>query len=259
MKVLLLAAGTGTRLRPFTDHWPKCLMPIQGRPLLEYWLESLRGLDVGQVWVNLHYMSETVKEFLNQLQFADWVSSVEEPELLGTAGTLRKLSEELKGETVMLIHADNWCQCDFMAFLSSHRNRQESTLITMMTFRTDTPRSCGIVEIDDQGIVRGFYEKTENPPGNLANAAVYIFEPEIMEWLKQQPDSVTDFSTQVLPYFMGEIGTWENTNIHRDIGTLESLKAAQGDHVSELPFHSYTWQKQFDKHPIHQMLSSVKI
>tara|TARA_B100002003_G_C14123181_1_gene540252 strand:- start:38 stop:817 length:780 start_codon:yes stop_codon:yes gene_type:complete len=259
MKVLLLAAGTGMRLRPFTDHWPKCLMPIQGRPLLEYWLESLRGLDIEQVWVNLHYMRETVMEFLNQPQFVDWVSCTEEPELLGTAGTLRQLSEELQGETVMLVHADNWCQCDFRAFLNSHRNRLESTLITMMTFRTETPGNCGIVEIDDQGIVQGFHEKTENPPGNLANAAVYIFEPEIMEWLKQQPDSITDFSTHVLPRFMGKIGTWENTNIHRDIGTLESLKAAQDDPVSELPFHSFSWQKQFDKHPIHQMLNSVKI
>ena len=258
MKVLLLAAGIGMRLRPFTDHWPKCLMPIQGRPLLEYWIEALRALEVERVWVNLHYMSEVVMDFLDQPQFVDWVSSVEESELLGTAGTLRQLSEELKGGSVMLIHADNWCQCDFRAFLSSHLNRQESTLITMMTFRTETPGSCGIVEIDGQGIVRGFHEKAENPPGNLANAAVYIFEPEIMEWLKQQPDSVTDFSTQVLPYFVGKIGTWENTNIHRDIGTLESLKAAQNDLVSGLSFHSFSWQKQFHKHPIHQMLRSVK-
>lgn len=258
MNALLLAAGIGTRLRPLTDHWPKCLMPIQGRPLLEYWLESLSGLDIEHVWVNLHYMSETVREFLNLPQFVDWVSCIEEPELLGTAGTLRQLSEELQGETVMLIHADNWCQCDFRAFLNSHRNRSESTLITMMTFRTETPGSCGIVEIDDQGIVHGFHEKAENPPGNLANAAVYIFEPEIMEWLKQQPESVTDFSTQVLPSFVGKIGTWENTNIHRDIGTLESLKAAQDDPVPDLPFHSFSWQKNFEKHPIHQMLSSVK-
>lgn len=258
MKALLLAAGIGMRLRPFTDHWPKCLMPIQGRPLLEYWLEILRMLEVERVWVNLHYMSELVMDFLDQRQFVDWVSCIEEPELLGTAGTLRQLSEELQGETVMLIHADNWCQCDFRAFLNSHRNRLESTLITMMTFRTETPETCGIVAIDAQGRVQEFHEKVENPPGNLANAAVYIFEPEIMEWLKQQPDSVTDFSTQVLPYFVGRIGTWENTNILRDIGTPESLKAAQDDPVSELPFHSFSWQKQFEDHPIHQMLSLIK-
>ena len=259
MKALLLAAGLGTRLRPFTDCWPKCLMPIQGRPLLEYWLESLRGLDVGQVWVNLHYMSEIVKKFLDQPQFVDWVSCIEEPELLGTAGTLRQLSEELQGETVMLVHADNWCQCDFQSFFSRHLNRLESTLITMMTFRTETPETCGIVVIDTQGRVQEFYEKVENPPGNLANAAVYIFEPEVLEWLKQQPSSVTDFSTQVLPYFKGQIGTWENTNIHRDIGTQENLKAAQDDPVSELPLHYFTWQRQFEDHPIHQMLRSVKL
>ena len=259
MKALLLAAGLGTRLRPFTNCWPKCLMPIQGRPLLEYWIEALRVLEVERVWVNLHYMSEVVMDFLDQPQFVDWVSCIEEPKLLGTAGTLRQLSEEFQGETVMLIHADNLCQCDFRAFFDSHLNRLESTLITMMTFRTETPETCGIVAIDVQGRVQEFYEKVKSPPGNLANAAVYIFGPEILEWLNQQPSSVTDFSTQVLPYFKGQIGTWENTNIHRDIGTPESLRAAQDDPVSELPFYSLSWQKQFEDHPIHQMLSSIRI
>ena len=146
MKALLLAAGLGTRLLPFTNHWPKCLMPVQGRPLLEYWLESLRKLELEHVWVNLHYWSETVKEFLDQPQFSDWVSYVEEPTLLGTAGTLRNLSDELQNKSVMLVHADNLCQCDLQAFLNSHRNRPASTLITMMTFRTESPESCGIVE-----------------------------------------------------------------------------------------------------------------
>ena len=254
MNVLLLAAGLGTRLRPFTDDWPKCLMPIQGRPLLEHWLESLRELEVEHVWVNLHYMPDVVIDFLNQPQFVDWVSYIEEPESLGTAGTLRQLSAELGGATVMLIHADNWCQCDFRAYLNSHRNRADTTHITMMTFRTETPESCGIVEIDAQGLVQRFHEKVKNPPGNLANAAVYLVEPEIMEWLSRQTRSVTDFSTQVLPSFIGNINTWENTNVHRDIGTLESLIAAQSDTMFNQNFPPSKWQKHFEEHSIHQML-----
>ena len=205
MKALLLAAGLGKRLQPITNYWPKCLMPIQGRPLLEYWLESLRKLELEQVWVNVHYKSETVKGFLDQPQFSDWVSYVEEKNLLGTAGTLRKLSEELKGSKVILIHADNLCQCDLKSFLNSHSKRPKSTLITMMTFRTENPMNCGIVELDESGTVRELHEKVDTPIGNLANAAVYILEPEIMSWLKQQPDFVSDFSTQVLPCFMGEL------------------------------------------------------
>jgi mannose-1-phosphate guanylyltransferase len=257
MKALLLAAGLGTRLQPITYYWPKCLMPIQGRPLLEYWLESLRKLKLEQVWVNGHYKSEAVKGFLDQPQFSDWVSYIEEPKLLGTAGTFRNLSEELQGATVMLVHADNLCQCDLQSFLNSHRNRPSSTLITMMTFRTETPMSCGIVEIDERGIVLELHEKVDDPPGNLANAAVYILEPEIMSWLKQQPDFVSDFTTQVLNCFIGKINTWENTNVHRDIGNQESLIAAQSDPVFNQDFPHSHWQKQFEEHSIHQMLHKL--
>ena len=74
MKALLLAAGLGTRLKPLTDIWPKCLMPIKGRPLLEYWLDTLQKLSINDVIVNTHYFSEYVKEFIEQTQFKNRVS-----------------------------------------------------------------------------------------------------------------------------------------------------------------------------------------
>ena len=76
VKAMLLAAGLGTRLSPLTDNWPKCLMPIGNRPLLEYWLETLHSSGVGKALVNLHHHSEKVQEFLNRTLFKDWVSSV---------------------------------------------------------------------------------------------------------------------------------------------------------------------------------------
>ena len=87
VRALLLAAGLGTRLSPLTDEWPKCLMPIGKRPLLEYWLETLHLANVNKVIVNLHHHSEIVQEFLNRPRFNGWVSSVYEETLPGTAGT----------------------------------------------------------------------------------------------------------------------------------------------------------------------------
>ena len=76
IKALLLAAGLGTRLRPLTDEWPKCLMPIGDRPLLEYWLETVHSANVNDVIVNLHHHSEIVSKFLNRPRFKDKVSYV---------------------------------------------------------------------------------------------------------------------------------------------------------------------------------------
>ena len=89
VRALLLAAGKGRRLRPFTNDWPKCLMPIGDRPLLEYWLQTLHEAGIRKVLVNLHHLPMVVQGFLSRRQFQGWVYSVREKELLGTAGTLR--------------------------------------------------------------------------------------------------------------------------------------------------------------------------
>jgi mannose-1-phosphate guanylyltransferase len=254
-KALLLAAGLGTRLSPLTDIWPKCLMPIHGRPLLEYWLGILHKVDIDNVLVNTHYCSEYVAGFLQQPQFKDWVHSVYEERLLGTAGTLRENAGFFHNSTVMLAHADNWACCDFSNFLSYHHcQRPKGTVMTMMTFTCTKPSTCGIVELDSNGIVTKFHEKVKNPPSKLANAAVYLIEPEVIEWIENNPE-ITDFSIEVITQFIGKIATWENQNIHRDIGTVEALKEAQMDKCETPPWSkNNSWQQEFIKHSIHKFL-----
>ena len=255
VKALLLAAGLGTRLSPHTDNWPKCLMPIGERPLLEYWLETLYSSDVDEVLVNLHQHSKIVQEFLNRSRFEGWVSSVSEDTLLGTAGTLRANKEYFQDCTTLLVHADNWCQCDFADFLNYHKTHHPKRCpITMMTFESPTPETCGIVEIDDDGVVLAFHEKSNNPPGNQANGAVYLLEPEVIEWIAKNP-YISDFSTEVIPHFMGRIGSWHNQVIHRDIGSLAMLKLAQSDPKPDSYWpETDTWQKKFLSNQIHQQL-----
>ena len=255
IKALLLAAGLGTRLSPFTDNWPKCLMPIGERPLLEYWLETLYSSDVGEVLINLHHHSKIVQKFLNRSRFEGWVSSVFEDTLLGTAGTLRANNKYFQDCTSLLVHADNWCQCNFADFLHYHRTlRPKHCTITMMTFESPTPETCGIVEIDSDGVVHAFHEKSNNPPGNKANGAVYLLEPEILNWILENP-GISDFSTEVLPHFISRIATWHNQGIHRDIGALPMLKLAQSDpKPSSCWSETDTWQEEFLRNPIHQQL-----
>ena len=256
-KALLLAAGLGTRLKPLTDIWPKCLMPIKNRPLLEYWLGILHKTDIDNVLVNTHYFSEYVEDFLNQPQFKDWVHSVYEENLLGTAGTLRENADFFLNSTVMLAHADNWTCCDFPNFLSYHHNqRPKGTVITMMTFNCPNPLLCGIVELDKNGVVVGFHEKVQNPPGRLANAAVYLIEPEVTEWIKNNP-KISDFSAEVIAQFMGKIATWENKEIHRDIGTINSLIKAQNDSCDfSLWSEDNSWQQSFLTNQIHRLINN---
>lgn len=229
MRALLLAAGLGTRLRPLTDRVPKCLVPIRGKPLLAYWFDLLLPHGIEQLLVNTHYLAEAVEEFVSGSPWRSRVVLVHEQRLLGTGGTVLANRDFFQGRPFLVAHADNLTRFDVRAFIRRHEARPPDVAITMMTFRTDRPASCGIVEEDARGVVTAFHEKIANPPGDRANAAVYIFEPEIIEFLASLGKDVIDLSTEVIPAFVGRIVTFHNCDYHRDIGTLESLERAEAE------------------------------
>jgi mannose-1-phosphate guanylyltransferase len=227
MKALLLAAGLGTRLRPLTDSIPKCLVAIHGKPLLEYWITMLCDGGIFPLLVNLHHHADKVARYIdNNKRYKDLVSTTYEEKLLGTGGTLLKNRGFFGDEALMLIHTDNLSVFDVRAFINSHLNRPPGCEITMMTFKTSTPHTCGIVETDEEGCVQAFHEKVADPPGDVANGAVYIIEPPIFKYLETLNKEFIDFSTEVIPNFIGRINTFYNDIYHRDIGTLESYEAA---------------------------------
>ena len=89
MKAILLAAGLGKRLRPITDTIPKCLVPINGKPLLSYWLELLLiDRDIQCILLNLHYLAQDVKDYIISSPWKEKVQFAYEEELLGTGGTI---------------------------------------------------------------------------------------------------------------------------------------------------------------------------
>jgi mannose-1-phosphate guanylyltransferase len=229
LRALLLAAGLGTRLRPITDTIPKCLVPIHGRPLLDYWLESLLNHGVGEILVNIHYLAPLVVEFLNRSRWARRVTVVREERLLGTGGTILKNRAFFKNEGFFVAHADNLTILNMLEFATHHACRPAGTELTMMVFETPDPRSCGIVELDERGVVKAFHEKVSSPPGNLANAAVYILEPSVVDLMASFGKEQIDFSTEVIPQLIGRIFTYRNSSYHRDIGTLASWAEAQRD------------------------------
>jgi mannose-1-phosphate guanylyltransferase len=226
-KALLLAGGMGTRLKPLTDSIPKCLVSIGGKPLLAYWLESLSKAGVERILINTHYLSEQVIAFCRQSQYSPLLDLIHEPALLGTAGTIRA-NRRYFNNKIFLAHADNFTLFDVDAFFSAHQNRAARCEATMMTFTTDAPSSCGIVEIDKEGVLVNFHEKVANPPGNQANAAVFILEPSSLSWLDQNPNA-TDFCKEIVPLGLHKIQTYHNNIYHRDIGTIESFNQANLD------------------------------
>jgi mannose-1-phosphate guanylyltransferase len=226
MRALLLAAGIGSRLLPITATTPKCLVVINGRPLLEYWLELLFEAEIERVLVNTHWLAGQVDAYVKASRWASRIDLVHEGELLGTGGTVLANREWFQGRPFILAHADNLTDFDVGGLIAAHRTRPSGHLMTMLGFRTDDPRSCGILELDEHSTVVAFHEKVEHPPGNLANGAVYVFEPEIIDAIAGRGNPMVDLSTEVIPGYVGRILCVETNAYHRDIGTPESLRRA---------------------------------
>lgn len=230
MRALLLAAGLGTRLRPLTETTPKCLIPIHGIPLLDYWFALLLDGGLERVLVNTGYLSDQVRRHVEASRWRERIDLVHEDQLLGTGGTVLANRAWFGEGPLLVAHADNLTRFDLAAFRARHESRPPGTAITMMTFDSDTPHSCGIIEEDDQGIVCAFHEKVAHPPGIRANGAVYIFDPSVLDFLAHLNRPGIDLSTEVLPEFLGRICTFHNADYHRDIGTLDSLDRAEREY-----------------------------
>ena len=228
LRALLLAAGLGTRLRPITLKTPKCLVSVAGEPLLGRWLRKLEEVGCEEVLINTHYMANQVNKFLSQYTSSKLnIKTFHEPTLLGTAGTLMANLDFFHNSTGLLIHADNVMEENLEQLIFLHKNRPSNCLLTMLTFLTDQPDMCGIVTTDHQGIVTSFHEKVQDPPGNCANGALYIFDTSFLSYLNELAIKPTDFSTDVIPSLMGRIQTYSTDKAYIDIGTPSALEKAQ--------------------------------
>lgn len=228
MKAYLLAAGLGTRLKPLTDTVPKCLVPIGGQPLLGIWFDLCARHGIDEVLVNLHHLPEVVRAYVDAWRGPLRVTTVLEPQLLGSAGTVSAQRDFVAGEEAFFIlYADNLTDVDLTRMLAFHRSR--SAEFTIGLAPTDTPKDKGILTLDDDGRVLEFVEKPAAPRSNLANAGMYIAGPSLFALLDGPQPQPFDFGFHVLPQLVGRMHGYAISEYVRDIGTPEALASANSD------------------------------
>jgi len=225
VKAFLLAAGLGTRLRPLTDHVPKCLVPVGGRALLDIWLDALASAGVDEVLLNVHHLPHLVEEHVAaRAGRAPFVRIVHEPVLLGSAGTLRTNRDFVAGERLFLaINADNLTTFDIGRLVQAHED--SSQLATLGVFHAPHPERCGIVTVKD-GLVVAFEEKPTRPRGDLANAGLYAFDPGVLDLVPE--GAPVDIGWHLLPRLVGRSRVLDIGDAYFvDIGTPEALEHAE--------------------------------
>jgi mannose-1-phosphate guanylyltransferase len=224
MKAFILAAGKGTRLRPITDHIPKCLVPIKGKPILQIWLELCQYYGIEEVLINIHPFPDMVRTFISRSTWNLKVNLFYEERLLGSGGTILANHEFVKDEERFFIfYADNLTTVDLnemIRFDNSHQGH-----LTMGLFRTDSPETCGIAEVNENSLIIGFEEKPKKPKSNLANAGIYLAKKEIWDYFPHQ--EFIDFGFDILPRLVGKMYGYEIREYLVDIGTMENYQRAQ--------------------------------
>jgi mannose-1-phosphate guanylyltransferase len=224
MKAFLLAGGLGTRLRPLTDHLPKCLLPIRGTPMLQIWFQLFYQYGIDEVLINVHSHGDAVRRFLERSENGFQVRLFTETTLLGSAGTVLANRDWIRNEgSFWIFYADVLTTTNLDRMLDFHN--EHGQIATIGVYQVPDPSRCGVVQVDRGGIVRKFVEKPIQPKGNLAFTGLMVGTPELLDLI---PDKdCADFGFDVLPCGCGRTAAYRVRDFLIDVGTPENYRKAQ--------------------------------
>ena len=240
MKAFLLAAGIGSRLKPYTDTIPKCLIPIHGKPLLQIWLELLDRYGIKEVLINIHHHAKKMEEFFARVQptVRIRITPFHEQTLLGSAGTIAANKAFVNDcDDFMVAYADNLTGVNLSDMLAFHRRiKSKGGIFTMGLFKSPNPTECGIAVMDPDNKIIEFIEKPQKPLGNLANGGIYITTSEIFSFIPETTGGPVHMGFDVLPALAGKMFGYPIKEYLRDIGTPDSYQKALAE-----------WPQQFSE------------
>lgn len=244
MRAVLMAGGSGTRLRPLTCDLPKPMVPVLNRPIAEHIIHLLKRHHITEVIATLHYLPDIMRDYFQdgsdfgiQMTYA-----VEEDQPLGTSGCVRNIAE-LLDSTFLVISGDCITDFDLSAAIRFHRERRSKA--TLILTRVPNPIEFGVVITDRLGRINRFLEKpsTSEIFSDTVNTGTYILEPEVLDYLPENEES--DFSRDLFPLLLerGEpIYGYVAEGYWCDVGHLDAYRDAQYDALQQrvrlsVPYH----------------------
>jgi NDP-sugar pyrophosphorylase family protein len=206
MKAVIIAGGLGTRLRPLTYNTPKPIVPVANRPFVVHQIEHLRQHGVDEIILNLHYLSDAIKEILDDGE--EWgikiYYSIEESPL-GTAGAVKNAEEYFGEEPMVVFNGDVLTDINISQIVDFHRKKKARATLTLT--RVSDPTAYGLILTEPEGRVARFIEKpsweqvsklsAKGCSSDTVNAGIYVLDPQIF---KGVPKGVEySFERQLFP------------------------------------------------------------
>ncbi len=257
MRAIVLAAGIGSRLRPWTDQTPKPLLPVGGRPMIEYSLLLLKKYGIAEVIVNVHHLGEMLMRAVGDgSRLGMRITYSEESTLLGTAGAIKKVQSQLAGESFLAINGDILIDLDLDAVATFHMKHPDG-VATLVLRESSDAAAFGIIEVGRDGRIRTMLG--EGPPFPLSEeggrgevrptmfTGVHLIRSRLLDVLPSY-GSITDVYIEMLKkgealygyltdgYFC-DLGTperyhWANDDLARGVARLPHVSGHVLGHVS---------------------------
>lgn len=198
MKVVIIAGGQGTRIASVNSEIPKAMIPIAGKPVLEYEVDLAKRYGFTEFLFIIGYLGDQIENYFGDgSQWGVHIDYFKEEKPLGTAGALGLLKEQLTDD-FFVFYGDTVTDFDMQAMLAFHKSKQADA--TLFVHPNDHPYDSDIVEMDSEGRVKGFCHKP-HPEGfvshNVVNAALFIFSPKVLEQI--EPGVKSHIEKHVLP------------------------------------------------------------
>ena len=195
---MILAGGMSTRLYPLTRAVPKPLVPVAGEPMTAHVLRWLKSFGYDEIAINVHYLADSIHEtFGDGSAFGVKLEYLEEPQLMGSAGSVKSLERFFAGGPFVVVGCDDLTDANLDALVAFHHKRK--ALATIGLVEAEVVDQYGVVITSDDGRIIDFQEK---PPkgtehSKLVNTGIYVFDPQIFSYIPE--NTFYDFGKQVFP------------------------------------------------------------
>jgi dTDP-glucose pyrophosphorylase len=221
---VVMAGGRGTRLAPLTDHTPKPMLRVAGRPILERIVLHLVGHGIRRIFISTNYLSQMIEtHFEDGARFGARIEYLREEQPLGTAGALSLLPAPPTAP-LLLMNGDLVTQADVGALLDFHAGGRHTISIAIRKYFHTVPFGC--VELDGDRIVA----LDEKPTlSRLVNAGIYVLDPRVVARVPADRESTTPGLIEAAMAAGEEVRALEIEDDWIDVGHKEQFKRARGD------------------------------
>lgn len=230
MKAVILAGGKGTRLGHLTKDIPKPMVPLLGKPLVEYQVQLLKRYGFTEIIFIVNHLGEAIEQYFgNGAAFGMSISYYHEPEPLGTVGGIKEIENQLT-EDFLVLYGDVMMEMDLHKLVAFHQ--QKNSEATLVVHPNDHPYDSDLVELDDESRVVKVWPKP-HPHGfkyhNMVNAAAYVFSPSILPFLNKGEKA--DFGKDIFPtiYNKTRMYGYNTPEYLKDMGTPDRLEQVEKD------------------------------